>query len=112
MDNLLIDRETLGRFVDELIKKKPLAVNNPEELNALREESIKNLDDRIALAIFGGLNEQQNAELNQLLDRPDTSETEFQQFFEKNGLNVEEAVANTVRVFGREFLGGENAWES
>ena len=109
MDNLLIDRETLGRFVDELIKKKPLAVNNPEELNALREESIKNLDDRIALAIFGGLNEQQNAELNQLLDRPDTSETEFQQFFEKNGLNVEEAVTNTVRVFGREFLGGENA---
>ena len=109
MDNLLIDRETLGRFVDELIKKKPLAVNNPEELNALREKSIKELDDKIALAIFGNLNEQQNEELNQLLDRPNTSETEFQQFFEKNGLNVEEAVTNTVRVFGREFLGGENA---
>ena len=109
MDNLLIDRETLGRFVDELIKKKPLAVNNPEELNSLREKSINELDDRIALAIFGNLNDQQNAELNQLLDRPDTSETEFQQFFEKNNLNVEEAVTNTVRMFGREFLGGENA---
>lgn len=109
MDNLLIDRETLGRFVDELIKKKPLAVSNPEELNTLREESIKALDDKITMAIFGGLNEQQNEELNQLLDRPDTSETEFEQFFEKNGLNVEEAVANTVQVFGREFLGGENA---
>ena len=109
MDNLLIDRETLGRFVDELIKKKPLAVNNPEELNNFREKSIKELDDRIALAIFGNLNDQQNAELNQLLDRPDTSETEFQQFFEKNNLNVEEAVTNTVRMFGREFLGGENA---
>ena len=108
MDNLLIDRETLGRFVDELIKKKPLAVNNPEELNNFREKSIKELDDRIALAIFGNLNDQQNAELNQLLDRPDTSETEFQQFFEKNNLNVEEAVTNTVRMFGREFLGGEN----
>lgn len=109
MDNLLIDRETLGRFVDELIKKKPLAVNNPEELNAFREKSIEALDDRIALAIFGGLSDQQNEELNQLLDRPDTTETEFQQFFERNGLNVEEAVTNTVRVFGREFLGGENA---
>ena len=109
MDNLLIDRETLGRFVDELIKKKPLVVNNPEELNNFREKSIKELDDRIALAIFGNLNDQQNAELNQLLDRPDTSETEFQQFFEKNNLNVEEAVTNTVRMFGREFLGGENA---
>lgn len=108
MDNLLIDRETLGRFVDELIKKKPLVVNNPEELNNFREKSIKELDDRIALAIFGNLNDQQNAELNQLLDRPDTSETEFQQFFEKNNLNVEEAVTNTVRMFGREFLGGEN----
>lgn len=109
MDNLLIDRETLGRFVDELIKKKPLAVNSPEELNAFREKSIEALDDRIALAIFGGLSDQQNEELNQLLDRPGTTETEFQQFFERNGLNVEEAVTNTVRVFGREFLGGENA---
>ena len=109
MDNLLIDRETLGRFVDELIKKKPLAVNNPEELNNFREKSIKELDDRIALAIFGNLNDQQNAELNQLLDRPETSETEFQQFFERNGLDVEEAVTNTVRMFGRDFLGGENA---
>lgn len=109
MDNLLIDRETLGRFVDELIKKKPLSVGTTEELNALREESIKALDDKITMAIFGGLNEQQNAELNQLLDRSDASETEFQQFFERNGLNVEEAVTNTVRVFGREFLGGENA---
>lgn len=109
MDNLLIDRETLGRFVDELIKKKSLEANSPEELNALREKSIKDLDNKIALAIFGGLNEQQDEELNQLLDRPDTSETEFQQFFERNGLNVEEAVSSTVRSFGREFLGGENA---
>lgn len=109
MDNLLIDRETLGRFIDELIKQKPLAVNNPEELNTFREESIKKLDDRIALAIFGNLNDQQQEELNQLLDRPSTSETEFQQFFERNGLNVEETVTNTVRNYGREFLGGENA---
>ena len=64
MDNLLIDRETLGRFVDELIKKKPLAVGNPEELNALREESIKALDDRIAMAIFGGLNEDVSVHLS------------------------------------------------
>lgn len=109
MDNYLIDRETLGRFVDELIKKKALTVHTTEELDALREQSIRALDDKISLAIFGNLTPGQHEELNQLLDRPDTSESEFQQFFERNNLNIEGTITDTVRAFSREFLGGQNA---
>lgn len=70
---------------------------------------IKDLDDRIAASVFGGLNEQQDAELNQMLDLPTTSEEEFQAFFEHNGIDVESDVTNAIRLFNREYLGGENA---
>ena len=55
MDNYLINRETLGQFADELIKRKPLPVNSPEDLAELREDIIKTLNERISLAVFGGL---------------------------------------------------------
>ena len=110
MDNYLIDRQTLGRFVDELIKRKALPVNTPEELNNLREESIKALDDKIGLAIFGNLTNEQNTELNQLLDRTDAEESDFEGFFNKIGLNVEQTITDTMNAFGEEFLtGGQNA---
>ena len=77
MENTLIDREMLGQFIDELIKKKPLQVNSTEELNKMREDSIKTLDDKIGMAIFGKLTNEQNAELNQLLDDDnDSAETD------------------------------------
>ena len=53
MDDYLIGRETLGRFIDELFKKKPLQVDNPEELNKLREAKMREVDDDITEALFG-----------------------------------------------------------
>ena len=109
MDKYLIDRETLGKFVDELIKRKALPVDNPEELNTLREESIKSLDDKIGLAIFGNLTDEQNTEFNQLLDRTDAEESDYESFFDKIGLNVEQTITDTMNAFGEEFLaGGQN----
>ena len=110
MDNLLMDRKTLGKFVDSLIKKKPLPANSPEELNVLREKAIEELDNKITIAIFSKFTKEQNEELNQLLDRPDTSEDEFRHFFDRSGINFEDVITNTIRNFGREFLlGGSNA---
>ena len=109
MDNYLIDRETLGKFVDELINRRALPVNSPEELNTLREESIKSLDDKIGLAIFGKLTEDQNTEFNQLLDRTDAEESDYQAFFDKIGLDVEQTITDTMNSFGEEFLAvGQN----
>ncbi len=109
MNDYLIDRETLGRFVDELLKHKALPVDNADELNAQREATIKALDDKIGMAIFGKFTEDQNTEFNQLLDREETSEEDYENFFNKIGLDVEQVASDTMKEFATEFLGGQNA---
>ena len=104
MDNLLIDRETLARVIDGLIKQKPLAVDNAEELNALREEAIKKLDDKIGISIFSQLNEEQNREINQLFDRSEESEEVFKDFFDKAGIDIEATITRAISEFSDEFL--------
>ena len=108
MDNYLIDRETLGQFVDELMKKKPLPANTPEELNTLREESIKTLDDQIGTAIFGSLTKSQLAEFNQILDQGEESPEVFQKFFQDANLDLRKTISDTMTAFGQQFLGGQN----
>ncbi|MBR3122212.1 hypothetical protein IKF28_02080 [Candidatus Saccharibacteria bacterium] len=110
MDDYLIDRQTLGQFVDGLIKKKALPVNSPEELNNIREEAIKSLDDRIGLAIFGSFTPEQNEEFNRMLDRDDADENDYSNFFERIGLNINQKIGETLKAFGEEFLAeGQNA---
>ena len=106
MENYLIERETLAEFVDSLIAKK----NQPiENLAALRKESIKKLDDRIGQAIFGSLTKSQLDEINTILDRNETDDQTFQDFFNRAGVNLEKVITKTMQDFSREFLGGENA---
>ena len=109
MDNYLVDRETLGQFVDELMRKKPLPANTAEELNALREKNIEALDHEIGMAIFGSLNEAQLKEFNQMLDCNEESPVVFQTFFQNSGIDLEKTIADAVQKFSTEFLGGENA---
>ena len=109
MDNYLINRETLGQFADELIKRKPLPVNSPEDLAELREDIIKALNDRISLAIFGKLTEAQNQEFNQLLDRNEANQDTLEDFFNRAGIDVEKIMVATMDDFSKEFLeGGQN----
>ncbi len=108
MDDYLIDRETLGKFVDELIKNKPVPVNTPEELNTWREQQMETLDNRISEAIFGRLNEEQLTELNQILDRNEESPEVFQQFFDNAGLDLPKIIENTMQSFSLEYFGGKN----
>ena len=108
MDNYLIDRETLTKLVDELIKRKHLPAESAEELNELREKMITSLDDKIGIAIFSHLTEEQDAELNELLDRGDTSEEAYKEFFDKSGLKIDQIIADTYKAFSEEFLGGQD----
>lgn len=108
MDNYLIDREALSQFVDELMKQKPMPVDTPEQLTTLRENAIKDLDDRIGLAIFGSLPEEQLDQINQLLDDSGSSPEAFQEFFNNAGLDLQKIISNTMTTFGKEFLGGQN----
>lgn len=109
MDNYLIDRETLGEFVDELIKKKPLPVDNAEELNKLREDGIKELDNQIGVAVFSQLDSEQRKELHQLFDNDNGSSEPYEDFFNKTGIDFEKIVLDACQKFSEEFLGGQNA---
>lgn len=107
MDNYLIDREILGQFVDELIKQKALPVDSPEELNTLREEAIKNLDEAIGVAIFSKLTKEQYAKFDRLSSDPNTTEDAYDAFFKDAGLDISQIVTDAVKDFGAEFLKGE-----
>lgn len=109
MDSTLIDRETLGQFVDELIKKQSPTVNSLEELDTLREKNITALDNRISMAIFDQLTKSQNAELNLMFDQEEEpSEDDYKEFFKKSGIDLEKTITNTMQNYAIEFLGGQN----
>ncbi|MBR3132270.1 hypothetical protein IKG33_02590 [Candidatus Saccharibacteria bacterium] len=107
MDDYLIDRETLGKFVDELIKKEPLAVNDVEELDSLREKTMKALDDKISTDLFGKLNDEQLSEINKLLDESEDPDI-FQSFFDRAGIDMEQSITDSMQDFAKSFLGGQN----
>lgn len=107
MDDYLIDRQVLSKFVDELIKRHPLPVNSEEELNTLRENAIRKLDDRIGKAIFSRLSKTQNEEISQLMDREDVDESVFQEYFARAGVDLEKVIADTMQMFSVDFLGGK-----
>ncbi len=108
MDNYLTDQEILGQFIDELMKQKSLDTNSPEELNSIREKAIKKLDDKIGMAIFGGLTTPQLQEFNQILDRNEESPEVFQAFFKNAGVDLKKTIGDAMTAFGKEFLGGQN----
>ena len=109
MEDYLLDRQTLGEFVDELMKKRPLPLDSAEELSDYREKQIKSLDDQISQAIFGGLDESQTAELSQLLDNETENPEVFRDFFERNHIDLEQTIANVASAFSANYLaGGQN----
>lgn len=110
MEDYLIDRETLEKFVDELMKKHPLPVDNAEELSDYKEKQIKALDDHIAKALFGSLTESQATELEQLLDNDQESPDAFREFFHHHHIDLEKIIAEAARSFGAKHSeGGQNA---
>lgn len=106
MEDYLIDRETLGQFIDELMKKRPLPVNSAEEISNYREAQMHALDDRISQAIIGSLNQEQAETLDSLLDQEKENPDVFRDFFSNQGINVEQIITNTAESFGKEYLEG------
>lgn len=108
MENYLIGRETLGKFIDQLIAQK--YPNQPSSsLEELRESNIKKLDDQISDAVFSSLDDTQLDEINAILDREENDPTAFQIFFKNVGIDVEQIITDAMTKFSQDFLGGENA---
>lgn len=109
MDNYLLDYETLGKFVDEIMKTSPMPASSTEELNALRETNIKKLDDKIATAIFSSLNDEQLEQINTILDNDDGNSEAYEAFFKEAGVDIEQVITKAVQDFSAEITGGQNA---
>ena len=105
MDNYFIGREMLTGIIDNLIAKKTQPIEN---LDTLREESIKKLDDQIGRAIFSSLTKKQLDEFNVMLDQDGTDDQAFRDFFKRAGIDLEKTIMRAVQDFSEEFLGGEN----
>ncbi|MBQ3353345.1 hypothetical protein IJG89_03340 [Candidatus Saccharibacteria bacterium] len=108
MDDYLIDRKFLAEFVDNLIKQKPTATDNDNDIDAIREKAIRELDDKIGMAIFGKFTKEQNEEYNRILDDDNLGSDAIASFFDKIGLNPSEIVTQTMEEYGKDFLGGKN----
>lgn len=108
MENYLIGRETLGKFIDQLIAQK--YPNQPSSsLEELRESNIKKLDDQISDAVFSSLDDTQLDEISAILDREENDPTAFQIFFKNVGIDIEQVITDAMTKFSQDFLGGENA---
>ena len=108
MNDYLIDYEVLAKFIDKLIAEK--YPNQPTaELQTLREDSIRKLDDKIGKEILGALTDEQGVELDRILDDPSATPEAYREFFNKSGINVEQRMASIMQNFAQEFLGGKNA---
>ena len=108
-DNYFIGEDVLGEIVDEIIKNTTLSADSAEELNNIRKTAIKDLDNRIATAVFGRLTDEQAQEYHQLLDRDDATEQDFADFFEKHQIDVQQIMTDEMEAFAKEFIGGQNA---
>ena len=101
-NNYLVDRETLGQFVDVLIAKK-YGDQVPVDSSDLRERSIKQLDESITNAVFGNLNLSQLDEVNAIVENGDSAEA-FMAFFENAGIDVKQKISDAMSAFSAKFL--------
>ena len=106
MEDYLFDRETLGQFIDELIKKRPIPVEKAEELNGYREEQMRALDDYMSQALMSSLTRDQANELDNLLNQEKENPDVFRDFFKNQGIDVERVLSNAAESFSKQYLGG------
>ena len=109
MDNdYLIERETLAKLVDALLSKKyPNGL--PENSDAIREENIQKLDNKIIKDLSRSFTKSQIADFNKLIDENESDPQVFRKFFKDTNIDLEQQIEESMREFSAEFLGGENA---
>lgn len=109
MESYLVDRTTLGQLADRLIAAK--YPGQPGKAHKeLREKIINDLDEQITNSIFDGLTEEQLDQLNTLLEKPNTPESEFEAFFTDSHIDLQEKISGIIKSYTDTFLkGGQNA---
>ncbi|MDO5452023.1 MAG: hypothetical protein Q4F56_02955 [Candidatus Saccharibacteria bacterium] len=106
-DDYFIEYNTLANVIDSLVKQKYHDMPTPENIEAIREESIKSLDNQISKAFFDNLTDAQAAELRQMLSR-NASQEECQKYLQGLDINMSEIIAKTIQDFGINFIGADH----
>lgn len=102
----LVGPEVLASLVDSLIatKYKVLPPFSTGELSEMREKAIQELDERIGIAVFGKLTPAQNKEFDALLDQDESTEQDYEDFFDRVGLDTTHIVREAIEDFVNEFF--------
>lgn len=103
MEKYLIDRSVLEGIVDAVMSAADLSAKTDAEKAALKEWGIKRLDNNIGLAVVASLDEEQLKEYETLIADENVSEEQIGEFFDKCGVDVEEAAKNEILSFRDEF---------
>lgn len=107
MQEYLIEHDTLAKLVNTLLSQK-YPDETPDNLDKIREEGIRKLDDKIGAKVFGDLDEAQLKEINELLDDQEKDPAVFQDFFKKHNINLNQKITEAMQEFSKEFLGGKD----
>lgn len=105
-EDYLINKETLSRFIDELIRRHPIPIDNAEKLKEFRDEQMRALDDHIINTLFGNLDDAQLNSLDQLLNQEFENPDVFRKFFLDNNINVEQIIIDSVKSFNELYAKG------
>ena len=106
MESYLVDKEILEQFADHLISEKYPDQSASSHANT-KEEIMKSLDHQILKNIIGSLTREQGAKLNVLLEKSE-SPAVFKTFFDKNNIDLEKNIENTMVEFRNNFLKGDD----
>lgn len=107
MSNYLVDRATLAKVVDTIVEQKHIA-NNGVDIQALREQKIQELDDKITQDILGALSRAQRDEFAKMIDSDIDSTEMFEKFFEECGVNLQDRISAVIVKFTQDFEGAQN----
>ncbi len=92
----------LAAFIEQLLTKKGSKSSDPKELANQREALRRELEEKVELAMFEALSDEQLDEYEAMLDA-DASDEELEKFWDESGLDFGKVASEAMRKFAEEF---------
>lgn len=103
---------TQGMVLNALIDKMLVATGqektDPEEQRAVREQLRLQLENKIEKAMVKALPDAKLVELNQMLDREDTTDDAIEAFFKNAGVDYDKVVEGVMQDFLEDYRNNNN----
>lgn len=93
----------LNAFIDKMLAATGQTKTNPDEQRALREKLRLQLEDEINRAMIKALPDAKLVELNQMLDREETSDEAIEKLFEEAGVDYQKVVEGAMAGFAENY---------